>query len=125
VARLPERVLDLLDAQGTEVEHARGEDRVRAGLDRRGEVARLAGPAAGDHRDGDSRADQADQLEVEAGLRAVGIHRVEQYLARAEVDRAARPVNGVDAGAAAATMRRHLEATGRWLHPCGDPARVR
>src|SRR6202035_6114881 len=104
VAGRPQGVLDLADAERAEVEDARREYRVRAGVDRGGEVGEGAGAAAGDDGDRDGVADQADQLKVEACLGAVGVHRVEQDLARAQFGGAAGPVDGVDAGAGAAAV---------------------
>ena len=60
------------------------------------------GPAAGDDGHGHLGAHQPDQLEVEAVLRAVGVHRVEQDLAGPELRGAHAPLDGVDAGAACA-----------------------
>ena len=50
-----------------------------------------AGAAAGDHRHVDRRAHRRDQLEVVAVLGAVGVHRVQQDLARAQLGRRAAP----------------------------------
>ena len=76
------------DGQLAEVEDARGEHGVRAGLDGGREVARRrpAPPLAMTGTETAART-AADQLEVEAVLGAVGVHRVEQDLAR----RRARP----------------------------------
>ena len=52
-------------------------------------------------------------LDVEAGARAVGVHRVEQHLADAELLAALRPLDRVDAGAAAAAVGGDLEAARR------------
>ena len=56
-----------------------------------GKCSTRAGAAGGDHRDRDLAAYGADQLEVEAVLGAVGVHRVEQDLARRRARRPARP----------------------------------
>ena len=80
------------DPQGAEVEDRRGQDGVRAGLDRRREVldrARRRREAI--TGTDDLGADQPDQLEVEAVLGAVGVHRVEQDLAGAELGRRGGP----------------------------------
>ena len=69
-----------------------------------------ARPPAGDHRHGHLGTHQPDQLEVVAVLGAVGVHRVQQDLARAELRPRAPPTRGVDAGAAAPAVGRHLEA---------------
>ena len=69
-----------------------------------------AGSAASDDRHGDRVADQPDELEVVPVLGAVAIHGVEQDLARAQPGRACRPLDGVDAGAAPAAVRGHLES---------------
>ena len=61
-----------------------------------GGKSRRAGAARGDDRDVHGRAHQADQLQVEALLGAVGVDRVQQELARAAVGRLARPVEGVE-----------------------------
>jgi hypothetical protein len=105
-----EGVFDFADAQGAEVKHARGQDRVRAGIDGGCEVRQRPGAAARDHRDGDHVAHGPDQLEVEADRGAVRVHRVQQDLARAELGGLARPADRVDAGADPAAVRGHLEA---------------
>ena len=51
-----------------------------------------------------------DQLEVEALLGAVGVDRVDQQLARAALDRLARPGEGVQVGLGAAAVGGHDEA---------------
>ena len=68
------------------------------------------------------RAPRAISSQVEAVLRAVGVHRVQQDLARAELGRPRGPLDRVDAGAAAAAVRRHLEAGRR---PAARPAGAR
>ena len=58
-------------------------------------------------------AHRPDQLQVEAGLRAVGVHRVQQDLPRAQPGRAPGPLHGVDAGAAPPPVRGDLEPARR------------
>src|SRR6478672_6210706 len=94
-----EGVLHLGDAEGAEVEDRGGEDGVGAGVDGGRKVLDRARSAAGDDRDGDLGADQPDQLEVEAIGGAVGVHRVEQDLAGAEVGGTTGPLDGVESGA--------------------------
>ncbi len=53
-----------------------------------------------------------DHLGVVAVLGAVGVHRVEQDLARAELGRPVGPFDGVDTGALAAAVRGDLEGSG-------------
>src|SRR6202044_1118386 len=101
------------DAQGAEVKHARGQDRVRSGVDGRREVREGPGAAAGDYRDGDHVAHGPDQLGVEAGGGAVRVHRVQQDLARAEFGGPPRPADRVDAGADPAAVRGHLKTARR------------
>ena len=91
--------LDLTDPQVAEVEDARREDGIGAGLDGGREVLEPAGAAAGDDGNADRGADRPDHVEVVPVLGAVGVHRVEQDLARTELGRASRPCDGVDAGA--------------------------
>src|SRR4051812_1714483 len=110
VAGLPQRALHLGDPQGAEVEDRGGEYGVRAGVDRRGEVLDRTGAAARDHRDRDRRADEADQLEVEALGGAVRVHRVEEDLAGTEGGGPDGPLDRVDAGRGAPTVGGHLEA---------------
>src|SRR5690606_38234910 len=100
-----------------------GQDRVGSGLDGRGEVPDLAGAAAGDQRDVDDRAGGPDQLQVEPGLGAVRVHRVEQDLAGAELGGAPHPLHRVDAGPAAAAVRGDLETAGGG-RAVGDPPDV-
>src|SRR3712207_6117666 len=109
-AGVAEGSLDVADAQLAEVEHGRGEHRVGAGLDRGREVGGLPRAAAGDDRHGDLASHRADQLEVEAGLGAVGVHRVEQHLTDAELGCPHDPLDGVPAGAAPPAVRGDLEA---------------
>src|SRR6185437_10015 len=110
VASVCQRPFHLRDPRLTEMEQAGGEHGVGTGFDRGSEVLERAGSAAGHHRYVDDSADGADHWQVETRLGAVGIHRVQQDLARAELSRLGCPGHGVDAGAAPATMRRHLES---------------
>src|SRR4051812_18638905 len=54
----------------------------------------------------------AGQLEVVAGLGAVGVHRVEQDLSDTELLSSRRPLHGIDAGSFSTTVSRDFE-TGR------------
>ena len=105
-----ERLLDVGDPQRAEVEDRRGQHGVRAGLDRGREVLGRARAAGGDHRDRDLTAYGADQLEVEAVLGAVGVHRVEQDLAGAQLGRADGPLDRVEPGRLPAAVGGDLEA---------------
>ena len=90
------------DPQRAEVEDRRGEHGVRARVDRRARSARRARRRREAITGTDtSRAHQPDQLEVEAVLGAVGVHRVEQDLAGAEVGGPPGPLDRVEAGATA------------------------
>ncbi len=75
-----------------------------------GKSVAVPAPPGGDDGDRHGRADQPDQVEVEAGLRAVGVHRVEQDLAGAEVDRTSRPLDRVEPRGLAAAVGGDLEA---------------
>ena len=55
-------------------------------------------------------ADEGEQLEVEAVAGAVGVHRVEQDLARPQLGASPRPLDRVDPGALPAAVGGHLEA---------------
>ena len=91
-----------------------------------GEVLDGARSAARDDGQVTSRAHLADQLEVEAVLGAVGVHRVEQDLARSESGRPRAPLDGVDAGARAAAVGGDLEAAcGRRIRRGGVARRRR
>src|SRR5262249_48813189 len=81
---------------------AGGEDGVGAGLDGGREVLDGARAAAGDDGHVHRGTDGPDHLQIEAGLGAVGVHRVEQDLADTELGATDRPFDGVDAGAALA-----------------------
>src|SRR6478609_7231658 len=118
VPGLAQRALDLGDPQVTEVEDGRGEDGVGAGVDGRREVREPAGATGGDDGDGDVGPHRLDHLGVVAVLRTVRVHRVEQDLTRAEFGGAVRPLHGVDAGAPAPAVGRHLEG------PFGGPPGV-
>ena len=88
-----------------------GQYGVRAGVDGGRRSARRApAPPEAITGIGDLAAYGADQLEVEAVLGAVGVHRVEQDLAGAELGGARRPLDGVEAGGLAAAVGGHLEA---------------
>ena len=78
-------LLDLADPQRAEVEDGGGQDGVGTGVDGGGEVLDPSRTARGDDRDRDLTAYGGDEVEVEAVLRAVGVHRVEQDLPGAEV----------------------------------------
>ena len=91
------------------MEHGCREHGVGARVDRRGEVAHRSRPAGGDHRHRRDLAHEPDELEVEAVLRAVGVDRVDEELARAAVDRLAGPVEGVELRLGATAVRRHDE----------------
>jgi hypothetical protein len=102
--------LDLTDAQGAEVEDAGREHGIGAGLHGGREVLDGAGSPAGDHRDAHLAAHLPDQLEVETGPGAIGVHRVEQHLAGAELGGADHPLDGVLPGASTSAVGGDLEA---------------
>ena len=83
-----------------------------------------AGSAAGDdgHRDG--RPHAPDELEVEALLGAVGVHGVEQDLARPELGRAGAPLDGVEVDRRAPAVGRHDEVVGGPAVVADPPAHV-
>src|SRR6266508_5886539 len=109
-AGVAESLLDVGDAQVAEVEDAGREHRVRAGLDGRREVFGRARSPAGDQRYADHSTDGSDQLQVEALLRTVRVHRVEQDLPRAQLGPAPRPLDRVQPGRPTAAVRGDLEA---------------
>ncbi len=122
VTRGAQGVLHLGDPQLPEVEHAGGQHRVRARADRGREVAEFPGASARDDGNGHRGPYRADQLQVKARLGAVRVHGVEQYLADAELYRPGRPRDRVEAGAAPAPVRGHLEPAGR--RPARAPLRA-
>ena len=77
------------------------------------------GAARGDHRDRHLAAYGADQLEVEAVLGAVGVHRVEQDLPGAELGAARGPLDRVEPGGLAAAVGGDLEAGVGAVGPAG------
>src|SRR5690242_9324375 len=91
------------------MEHTRREYGVRTRLDRGREMVRRPRPPAGDQRYVDNRADRLDQLEVEPLLGPVGVHRVEQDLARAELAAALRPLDRVQPRGPASAVGGDLE----------------
>src|SRR5688500_14983843 len=93
--------LDLTDGEGSEVEDSGRQHRVGPGVDGRREVLHRASSPARDDRDADLAAYGADELEVEAVGRAVGVHGVEQDLAGPELGGAHGPLDGVQSGALA------------------------
>ena len=101
------------------MEDRRGEHRVGTGVDGRREVLDPPRAARGDDRDGHLAAYAGDEVEVEAVLGAVGVHRVEQDLPRPELAGAGRPLQGVDAGRLAAAVRGDLESRVGALGPTG------
>src|SRR3546814_653433 len=78
--------------------------------DLRREVPGRSCASGGDHRDGDLTTYGPDQLRVEAVLGAVGVHRVQEDLPRAELTRPGGPLDGVQAGRLAAAVGGDLEA---------------
>ena len=72
----------------------------------------LRAGARGNDRNVHCSTDQADQFEVEAVLRCVGVDRVEQDFAHTPVRCFLGPGDGVDTGSGAATMGGHFK-TGR------------
>ena len=91
------------------------------------EMSGLPAPPRGDHRNMRGTRDGRGQRAIEAFLHAVGIHRSQQDLARAQFFAARRPRDGVDAFVVAAAarvdvpLRRRRAAARRW--PAPRPAR--
>src|SRR5690606_2369350 len=104
-----QRRLDLRHADLPEVEDAGGEHRVGAGGDRRWEVRDPACPTGGDDGDLHRLPHRRDQRQVEPVAGAVGVHGVEQDLPGAELGDPVRPLDGVQPGRPAATVRGDLE----------------
>src|SRR5215216_2757979 len=96
-AGIAQRLLHVRDPQVAEVEDTRGEYGVRTGFDRGREVLRRARSPAGDQRYVDHRPHRADELQVEALLGAVGVHRVQQDLARTQLATTLSPLDRVQA----------------------------
>src|SRR6185369_17143714 len=104
VTGVAERILDRTDGQLAEVEHAGRQHGVGTCGDRVREVRRRARAAGGDHRHRDFGADPGDQVQIEAALGAVRVHRVQQDLAGAQFGAAPGPLHRVDAGGLAAAV---------------------
>src|SRR5215207_11635066 len=109
-ARGGQGLLDLADGELAEVEDAGRQDSVGARLGGGGEVADLAGAAAGDDGDVDRRRHGGDQVEVVAGLLAVGVHAGDQELPGATAGALLGPGEGVQPGGGAAAVDHHLPA---------------
>jgi hypothetical protein len=100
-----------------------------------GEMLEVADAAAGDHRDIDGVGDGTRQRQIETVLCAVAIHAGEQDFAGTELLHAARPVDGVDAGVAAAvredlptpgaTCLASMATTMHWLPTLADASATR
>ena len=89
-----------------------------------GEVVERAGAARGDHRNVDGVGDGGGHLAVEAGLRAVAIHRRQQDLAGAARLGLARPLDGVARGVGRAAAHVDGEAVVASLGVDGDDHRL-
>src|ERR1051325_10211248 len=99
-----------------EVEDARGEDGVGPAFEEHvGHVLQTARAAAGDDGHAHGFADAPRDHEVEARLGAVGVDAVEHDLARAELHRTLRPLDGVEARRLAAALRKDFPAIARDL----------
>src|SRR5664280_2115249 len=79
-----QRLLGVGDPAHPAVEDAGRQHRVRAGRHRRREVLHRAGAPAGNHWHGDHGPDRPQHLDVEAVAGAVGVHGVQQDLARGQ-----------------------------------------
>ena len=99
-----ERLLDVADGHLTEVEDAGRQHCIGPGVDRRGEMLDGTCTARSNHRDMHGFTDRTEHGQVEPGLCAVGVHRVEQDLSHSEVLAAARPFDGVDPCPATTTV---------------------
>ena len=73
------------------------------------EMRSSTGSTARDNRNRDGCTDLRNQFRVEAGIRAIGIHRIQQDLARAEFDCARSPFDGVESRTLPTTMGGHFE----------------
>ena len=95
--------LGLADGVGAEVENAGGQHGVRLAFDDGVDHVLRAATAAGrDDRHADGFGDGAREGDVVAVEGAVGVHAGEEDFAGAKLDDALRPLDGVEAGAAAA-----------------------
>jgi len=108
-ARPPQRVFDLADPQGPKW-NTLAASTASAPASTAGGSGPPGRRRARDDRHRDRGADRADQLQVKSGFGAIGVHRVEQDLARAQLGAAAGPGHGVNAGAAPAAVRGDLES---------------
>ena len=112
-------LLDVADAVGAVVEDARGEHGVGLALDDGVDhVLRVCRSRRGDDRHLDRVGDGARQGQVVAVEVAVGVHAGDQQLAGAQLDDPLRPLDGVEAGGAAAAVGVDLPA------PFADGPRV-
>src|SRR5918999_3372749 len=93
VPGLPKRRLDLGDRHIAEMEDTGREHRVGARRHSGGEILDRTRPAAGDHWHVHHGPHLPDHLKVEPVLGAVGVHRVEQDLADAELLPAPGPLD--------------------------------
>ncbi|VXC00721.1 hypothetical protein AERO9AM_30418 [Aeromicrobium sp. 9AM] len=107
-----QRLFHLSDGHVAEVEHACGEHCVSAGIDGRWEVLEPAGTATRYEWHLCNATDRPNHFQVEAVLRPVGVHRVEQDLAGTQLGGRARPLDGVDPRRRTTTVGRHLEPAG-------------
>src|SRR5699024_11628624 len=85
VTGFPQALFDVSDGELTEVEDRCGQNGVRARFHRRWEVLDPARTTRGDDGHVHPGAYLADQFQVEAGLGAVGVHRVEHDLPRPQL----------------------------------------
>src|SRR5438067_3052210 len=95
------------------MEHGGGERGGCARRERIGEMRGRSGPSAGDHRHRHGARDGRGQLQLEPGARSVAVDAGEEDLARAAIDRLARPRHRVAAGRARTAVRVHFEAAVR------------
>src|SRR5215475_15073213 len=118
MAGAAEGLLHVRDRHLAVVEDARREHRIGSGIHRGWEVRRRSRTTRSDHGYRDRGAYPTDQLHVETGTRAVGVHRVEKNLAGAQSGSACGPLDRVESRRPPATMRGDLESAP------GRPARV-
>ena len=102
-------VFYLSDGELAEVKDAGGKHRIGPGVDSGSKVGDGTRATAGDQRHTDLPPDGLDQLQVEAVLGAIGIHRVEQDLPCAQLGRPCAPRDRVQSSPLTAPMGRHLK----------------
>src|SRR5665647_1872439 len=107
-------ILHLADGELTEMEDTGGEHSVGPCVDRGSEVGDGARATTGDQGHADLSPNGRDELQVEAVLSDVSVHRVEQDLPRAQLGGPCAPLDRVHPRPLPTTVGSHLElASGR------------